>query len=95
MYGYEGVPEGNFKVSIFKCYVILKSVEYLFFRIYNVGFFFQNVEYHGRLVEQGRLLYEFVYGSHDEENVSTVMNNYTYDKMVNFTKKILLLIKAM
>ncbi|XP_065921392.1 uncharacterized protein [Magallana gigas] len=42
MYGYHGVPEGNFK----------------------------NVEYHGRLVEQGRLLYEFVYGSHDEENES-------------------------
>lgn len=39
MYGYHGVPEGNFKVSTFKCYVILKSVEYLFFRIYNVGFF--------------------------------------------------------
>eukprot|EP00105_Crassostrea_gigas_P039197 XP_019923345.1 PREDICTED: uncharacterized protein LOC105329631 isoform X2 [Crassostrea gigas] len=42
MYGYHGVPEGNFK----------------------------NVEYHGRLVEQGRLLYELVYGSHDEENES-------------------------
>lgn len=42
MYGYHGVPEGNFK----------------------------NVEYHGRLVEQGRLLYELVYGSHDEEDES-------------------------
>lgn len=59
------------------------------------GFFFQNVEYHDRLVEQGRLLYELVYGSHDEEDVSTVINNYTYNKMVNLTKKILLLIKAM
>lgn len=75
MYGYHGVPEGNFKVSLFKCYVILKSVEYLFSEYTTLVFFLQNVEYHGRLVEQGRLLYELVYGSHDEENVSTVMNN--------------------
>lgn len=41
MYGYYGVLEGNFKVLIFKCYVIFKFVEYLFFWIYNVGFFFR------------------------------------------------------
>lgn len=40
-------------------------------------------------------MYELVYGFYDEENVSIVMNNYIYDKMVNFIKKIFLLIKVM